>query len=220
MTPPTDADQSALFGRGSYLVNAVIGCPACHTHPDRDYTSATQAVNTTAFLAGGTVFASGSLAPLVGVVRSTSANLTGKNNGFFNSQFMSFTLFLTAIEQGNHADDALDGGVARPLAWPMPWTEFRNMGVDNLEAIYTYLRYVAQNAPTTGASDTDAQLAARYCTAASNCNPGETCNAATNECVGGPCTDDSDCDTCQTCNTGVCTAPTASSMCVLTAEQL
>lgn len=221
VAPPDDADQAALFGRGSYLVNAVIGCAACHTHPDRNYMSPTQAVNTAAFLAGGTVFASGSLAPVVGVVRSTSANLTGQNNGFFTGPYISFSVFLTAMTQGTHADDALvDGGVARPLGWPMPWTEFRNMGLDDLEAIYTYLRYIAVNAPTTGASDTNAQLAARYCTTASNCYAGETCNVATNECVGASCGDDSDCDTCQTCTAGVCAAPAADSTCVLTAEQL
>jgi hypothetical protein len=220
LTPPTDPQQAALFGRGSYLVNAVIGCPACHTHGDRNYMSPTQAVNTAAFLAGGTVFASGTLAPVVGVVRATSANLTGQK-GFFNGPNISFQVFLATVTQGIHADEApVDGGVTRSLAWPMPWTEFRNMGVDDLEAIYTYMRYVAVNAPTVGASDQDAQLAARYCTAASNCNAGETCNMATNECVGGPCTIDADCDTCQTCNTGVCTAPTANSMCALTAEQL
>ncbi len=219
VAPPTDPTQAALFGRGSYIVNAVVGCAACHSHPDRDYTSPTQAVNTGSFLTGGTVFASGSLAPLVGVVRSTSANLIGKSNGFFNGPNISFQVFLAAMEQGNHADDAVDGGVARPLAWPMPWTEFRNMGVDDLEAVYTYLRYVATNAPM-GTGDQDAQLAARYCTAANNCNAGETCNTATNECVGAPCTVDGDCDTCQTCTSGACAAPAANSACVLTAEQL
>jgi hypothetical protein len=219
VTPPTDPTQAALFGRGSYIVNGIVGCPACHTHPDRDYMSPTQAVNTAAFLTGGSVFATGSFAPALGVVRSTSANLIGKK-GFFNGPNISFQVFLATITEGVHADSIPDGGGAPPpLSWPMPWTEFRHMAVDDLEAIYTYLRYIAQNAPAL-TPDVETQSAARYCTTASNCNAGESCNTATNECVGRSCSVDSDCDTCQTCTGGSCTAPDASSMCVLTAEQL
>jgi hypothetical protein len=220
VSPPTDAAQAALFGRGSYIVNAIVGCPACHSHPDRDYTSPTQAVNTGGFLTGGSVFATGSFAPVLGVVRATSANLIGKN-GFFNGPNISFQVFLATITEGIHADEALsaEAGAPRPLSWPMPWTEFRHMGVDDLEALYTYLRYSAQNAPAF-TTDVVTQSAARYCTASSGCKAGETCNTATNECVGRACSVDSDCDTCQTCASGSCAAPNSSSMCVLTAEQL
>jgi hypothetical protein len=218
--PPADPTQAALFGRGSYIVNGIVGCAACHTHPDRDYMSPTQAVNTGAFLTGGSVFATGSFAPVLGVVRSTSANLIGKN-GFFNGPNISFQVFLATITQGVHADSfPADGGPAPALSWPMPWTEFRHMAVDDLEAIYTYLRYIAQNLPGTMTSDVRTQSAARYCTSASTCNAGESCNTATNECVGQACSVDSDCDTCQTCTSGSCAAPAATSMCVLTAEQL
>jgi hypothetical protein len=218
VAPPDDPTQAALFGRGSYLVNAVIGCSDCHTFPDRDRT--TQAVNTAGFMSGGTVFASGPLAPVVGAIRSTSANLLGANHGFFNLPNISFQLFLTEMTQGIHAETPPpDGGSARPLGFPMPYTEFRNMGIDDLEAIYTYYRWIAMNAPTTGTSDVKAQLPARYCTTAANCAAGETCTAA-NECAGGPCTVDSDCDTCQTCVSSVCTAPAANAACVLGAEQL
>jgi hypothetical protein len=220
VTPPSDPTQAALFGRGSYLVNGIIGCSACHTHPDRDYTSPTQAVNTAGFLAGGSVFASGSLAPLVGVVRSMSANLIGQNNGFFRPG-ITFATFLATITQGVHADAPVsEAGTQPPLAWPMPWTEFRHMGLDDLEAIYTYYTWLALNAPTTGAADVIRQPAARYCSTAANCNAGESC-AASNECVGGPCTLDSDCGACQTCTGSVCTAPDpATSVCLQTAEQL
>ena len=37
VTPPDDPTQAALFGRGSYIVNAVVGCSECHTFPDRDH---------------------------------------------------------------------------------------------------------------------------------------------------------------------------------------
>ncbi len=221
VTPPTDPEQAALFGRGSYIVNAVIGCASCHTHPDRDYTSATQAVNTAVFLAGGTVFAAGPAAAQVGAVRTMSGNLIGQNNGFFNGPNISFQVFLATITQGIHADDAVpDGGKPEPLAFPMPWSEFRNMGVDDLEAVYTYMRWLAVNAPIKGAADIVTQSAARYCASSAGCNAGETCNTATNECIGGPCTVDSDCGACQTCTTGACAAPAANSMCALTAEQL
>ena len=216
---PDDPTQAALFGRGSYLVNAVIGCSDCHTFPDRDRT--TQAVSTAVFMTGGTVFASGPLAPVVGAVRTTSANLVGTSHGFFNDPNISFQMFLTAMTQGIHAEtQAADAGPAPALGFPMPYTEFRNMGVDDLEAIYTYFRWIAQHAPTTGTSDVKAQLPARYCTSAATCNAGETCNTATNECTGGPCSGDSDCGTCQTCVSSVCTAPAATAGCVLGAEQL
>jgi hypothetical protein len=221
VTPPSDPAQAALFGRGSYIINAIVGCPLCHSHPDRDYTSPTQAVITPNFLAGGTVFGAGPLAPLVGAVRTTSANLVGQNHGVFNKPNMSFQVFLTMITEGIHAEDAVaDGGAPAPIAFPMPWTEFRHMGVDDLEAIYTYLSWIAKNAPTTGAADVPSQLPARYCAAAAMCQPGETCNMTTNECEGRACMAPSDCDTCQTCTNNVCTAPAPTDPCVLSAETL
>jgi hypothetical protein len=98
----------------------------------------------------------------------------------------------------------------------MPWYIFRQMNLDDLEAIYTYMRWLAVNSPTTGAGDKATQSAARYCTANSGCvtAAGETCNMATNECIGRTCAVDSDCDACQTCTTTKCAAPAASSACV------
>lgn len=226
--PPSDPTQAALFGRGSYLVNGVIGCSACHSNPDRSFTPPYN-VNTPTFLLGGTVIAAGPLAPQVGVVRVTTANLIGKNNGFFNEKTVTFSTFLTTITQGIHADEENEAGVAPPLAWPMPWTEFRHMGLDDLEALYTYLSWIAQQGNVTGPNDVVHQGAARYCASSSTCNTGvgETCNTTTNECVGGPCNTDSDCGTCQTCSAddggaspGTCMPPAPNSLCVLTALQL
>jgi hypothetical protein len=224
--PPSDPQAAALFGRGSYLVNGVIGCSACHSNPDRSM-SPPYNVNTPTFLSGGTVIASGPLAPTVRVVRVTTANLIGKNNGFFSEKTMTFSTFLATITQGIHADEENEAGVAAPLAWPMPWQEFRNMGLDDLEAIYTYLSWLAQNAPTT-VNDVVQQGAARYCASQTDCFPGESCNAATSECYGGPCNTDVDCGTCQTCSSddggaspGTCVAPDpATSFCVQFALQL
>jgi hypothetical protein len=225
--PPPDPTAAALFGRGSYLVNGVIGCSGCHSSPDRSMSSPYN-VNTPTFLSGGTVIASGPLASTVRVVRVTTANLIGKNNGFFNEPTMTFSTFLTTITQGIHADEPPNaGGMYRPLAWPMPWTEFRHMGLDDLEAIYTYLSWVAQKAGTT-MNDVVHQGAARYCASTTDCFPGESCNAATSECYGGPCGSDVDCGTCQTCSSddggvtpGTCVAPDpATSQCVQFALQL
>jgi hypothetical protein len=227
--PPADATAAALFGRGSYLVNGVIGCSACHSHPDRSF-SPPYNVNTPTFLSGGTVIAAGPLAPIFRVVRVTTANLIGKTNGFFSTigdPLISFSTFLTTITQGIHANVPPNAaGMQPPLAWPMPWPEFRNMGLDDLEAIYTYLYTLANSPQATTVNDVEQQGSARYCAMDSDCFQGETCNTATNECVGGPCNSNSDCGTCQSCSStdggaGTCAAPDpATSMCMLTALQL
>ncbi len=211
VTPPSDPALAAQFGRGSYIVNAVVGCSACHSSPDRSPMSPYN-VSTSTFLSGGTVIAAGAYAPLVRVVRVTTANLIGAQHGFFSEPTMSFSTFLTTIVQGIHADEENEAGVAPPLAFPMPWTEFKNMGLDDLEAVYTYLSTLAHSPQATTVNDVDQQPAARYCTSSSDCFPGESCNSgdsgtATNECYGGGCTTDADCGTCQTCNTGSCALP-------------
>jgi hypothetical protein len=222
VVPPSEPTLAAQFGRGSYIVNAVVGCSACHSNPDRSM-GPPYNVNTATFLSGGTVIAAGVYAPQVHVVRVTTANLIGKTHGFFNDPTVTFSTFLATITEGIHANEMNEAGVAPPLAFPMPWTEFRNMGLDDLEAIYTYLSWIAQQAGTT-VNDVDQQGAARYCTSASDCFPGESCNSgdsgtATNECYGGPCSTDADCGTCQTCSTGTCALPAPSSACMLSALQ-
>jgi len=228
VTPPSDPTTAALFGRGSYIVNGVVGCSACHSNPDRSMAPPYN-VNTPTFLSGGTVILSGPLAPVVRVVRVTTANLIGQTHGFFNEPGMSFSTFLTTITEGIHADQMNEAGVAPPLAWPMPWTEFRYMGLDDLEAVYTYMSWIAKSPQATTLNDVDHQSAARYCASTSDCLAGESCNSgdaatSTNECYGGPCNTDADCDTCQTCSSddggatpGTCMPPAPSSLCVLTA---
>lgn len=214
---PTDPTELALFGRGSYIVNAGAACSACHTNPDRDYTSPTQKVLTAQYMTGGRVFPAAELAPMVGVVRSMSANLLGKDHGWFNQPNASFQTFLVTITQGVHAETiAADGGGAEPLAFPMPYREYRNLTTEDLRAVYTYFKYIADRAPIVGANDKRTQRAARYCGGGGTCRPGETCDPTTNECVGRPCNDDSECDACQTCTggpPGTCTAPDPSSPC-------
>jgi hypothetical protein len=214
---PPDAPTLALVGRGSYLVNAVVGCSSCHTNPDRNYMTPNAQINTAQYMAGGRVFPTGPAASQVGVTRSMSANLIGQKNGFFNQADVSFETFLTTITQGVHADEMNEAGVAPPLAYPMPWYAFKNMNLADLEAIYTYLSWLAQSpAAPSGGNDKVTQSAARYCTAATASTvctrPGEKCDTTNNECVGYACTvatAATDCDACQDCTAGQCAAPSS-----------
>jgi mono/diheme cytochrome c family protein len=211
VSAPTDATQAAAFGRGSYLVNSIGACNDCHTNPDRDPT--TLQIDTASFLTGGRVFiAPAPLAITLGVVRSMSADLLGTANGFFTETAVTFPVFEALITQGVHADDPAPQS---PLAWPMPWPHLRNMTLDDMEAVYTYLKTIALEAPFTGSADKPTQPAARYCASSTTCLTGETCNTATNECVGGACTSDRDCGACQTCgSSSTCVAPDAASACL------
>jgi hypothetical protein len=212
MTPPADPTSAALYGRGAYIVTAVAACDGCHGNPQRTMQGK---VITSSYLGGGQVFITPPpLAPIVHTVRSMSADLSGKTNGYFNGATISFDQWLTEITQGVHADMPPP---QPPLAFPMPAAAFRNMGLDDLEAVYFYVRYVAQNGGTTITADKLTQDAARYCMQASDCIAalGESCNTATNECVGRTCKVDSDCDVCQTCDaTKKCIAPAMGATCL------
>ncbi len=214
---PTDAATLALFGQGSYIVNAEAGCGECHSNPARDMTMPNN-LNTGGYLSGGQVFPVSlmGLGAQFGVTRSMSANLIGKTHGYFNNPAVTFEVFLETITLGIHAEDAAaDAGSPAPLAYPMPWFRLKNMTPGDLLAVYTYLKWMATNDARTGANDKITQAAARYCTATSMCNPGESCNTMTNECVGRVCAVNTDCDACQTCPSGTCVAPAATSMCPL-----
>jgi hypothetical protein len=208
-------------------VNAAA-CNDCHTNPPRDFTSSTQHVMTTQYLAGGAVFPFGPLASTFGVVRAMSADLLGSTHGFFAQPGTTFDVFLATITQGVHADEAS----RPPLAYPMPWPTFRKMTLGDLQSIYTYLRWLALNKPDGGAGFADkiTQSAAFYCTGNNACNTGagETCDMTNHECIGRPCATDDDCHVCQTCNGpdagasdggsdgGLCAAPLANSGCLVT----
>ncbi len=222
VTFPTDPTERALFGRGSYIINAGSACAACHTNPDRDYGSPTQKVETDQYFTGGRVFPFGDFAPATGVVRSMSANLIGETYGYFNDPRMSFDVFLTTITRGVHATKMDADGGAPPLAPPMPYREFRNLTTNDLMAVYTYFRWIADRKVITGPNDKRTQRAARYCgpsaipgAPAFTCLPGETCDATTKECVGRDCGGDLECDACQTCSESHCVAPAASSTCTV-----
>jgi hypothetical protein len=199
------------FGRGSYLVNAVAACSGCHTNPDRD--RVTLQINTEAYLSGGGMFLPPPpLQVALHEARAASANLSGMTLGFFHEEGSTFERFKDVIRSGTHADE----NPPRPLAWPMPWPRFRDMLDEDLFAVYTYTSRVPVR---TGKADKEIPNYARWCANDSDCRAGETCytNPATgdiNECVGGPCAMDNDCDVCQTCNDGVCAAPDVGSTCI------
>ena len=202
----SDRRTRNLFGRGSYLVNAVAGCNDCHTNPDRN--QKTLKINTDAYLAGGRTFAvPPPLAPLIRQTRTMTSDLLGATHGFFHEPGTTLDVFIDLIVTGTHVDEV----PPTPLGFPMPWPAYRNMVHDDLEAIYTYLTKVPAR---TGANDKATQPVARYCASSGDCRTGETCATATNECVGGSCSSDADCGACQTCTTGACAAPASDSPCL------
>jgi mono/diheme cytochrome c family protein len=207
--PPTNPTDLALYGRGSYLVNAIGACASCHTNPERQQ-NATQSLTTAKLLTGGRVFPSGPAASLVKVQRSMSANLIGKLNGFFNQPGVDFQVFLQTITQGVHGDE-IAGGTPAPLAFPMPYTTYRRMTLGDLQAVYTYMHHLATTANLAGPGvDKVTQEAARYCAATADCKgAGETCDVTAHECVGRVCGGPEDCDVCQKCTANACVAYTA-----------
>jgi mono/diheme cytochrome c family protein len=219
VTPPVDPSAEALFGRGSYLANALGDCSGCHTNPSTT-TPATTKINVADFLTGGQNFDTPPpLAPTLGTVRAVSANLTGKTNGFFNFPQVTFSTFLTLITQGIHAEDPDPA----PVAYPMPWQVFRNMQIGDLEAIYTYMNAVATTygkTTLTGAADKVIPDPALYCDTTHACATG-TCSSATGagECLASPCTTATvvdDCAACESCSattSGTCVAPVSDATC-------
>jgi hypothetical protein len=198
-------DQQAEFGRGSYLVNAVGGCNDCHTNPDRS--QSTLQINTAQYLIGGRVFAvPPPLQPVFKIVRSMTANLTGTTYGSIATGVITFPLFEGLLTSGMHVEDPKP----TPVAWPMPVSHLKNLELDDMVSIYEFLSQVKV---TPIGADKMTQPPARYCTQPSDCLSGETCNVATNECIGGQCSTNADCGACQTCST-TCQAPSASSPCL------
>ncbi len=232
--PPSDAALQALsaeeqadLGRGSYLANAAQ-CSDCHTNPPRvelhpgkpNYMH----VNTADYLTGGRVFIVPAPTEVsLDQVRSMSADLTGATNGFLQEPEDSFGRFLAIIQSGTHSDESVDGSASRALGWPMPWQDFRNMTLDDLEALYAYLKALPQ---FSGAADKDTADYARYCRTAADCMTGETCSS--NECVGAACAPDNDdggadpsasvsddvCNACQSCVASQCAAPGPNDPCL------
>ncbi len=172
-----DVSSQSLFGRGSYLVNAISDCSGCHTNLDNAQTGK---IDTAAYLTGGQLFAT-PVPTLMGTTRAASANLIGGANGFFNNSDVSFETFLTLITQGIHAEDT----PSAPLAFPMPWQQLRNLNLADLQAIYVYMTTVASSYGTTltGTADKVIPNPALYCDKTNSmiaaCPPGTACSSTT-----------------------------------------
>ena len=221
-TASMDAVTLSLFGRGAYLVNAIGDCSACHTNIDNPQTGV---IATAAYLTGGQVFDYNVLGLPVpaqkglGFVRAATADLQGATQGFFNKPNVQFNTFLTLITEGIHAEDPQPAHVA----FPMPWPYLRNMTLDDLESVYTYMHEVATQygrSTFTGTSDKIVPPPAIYCDPTSPCPTGSTCSSTTipGECLSQTCaqaTVTTDCAVCQTCSAatgGTCQTETGAAL--------
>ena len=206
-----DVSTQSLFGRGSYLVNAISDCSGCHTNADDQ---ATGKIKTSVYLTGGMVFAT-PVPKLMGTVEAASANLIGKTHGFFNNPAVSFQTFLTTITQGVNADET----PSAPLAFPMPWQQLSQVELPDLQAIYVYMSTVASTYGQTlvGAADKVVPKPALYCdstdSTVAHCPPGAACSSTTGpgQCLpAAACTGATGCAVCQQCVTGACATLPAS----------
>jgi mono/diheme cytochrome c family protein len=206
------AEQRAI-GRGSYLVT-IAHCGECHTNPGRYDVAASDPkflkVNTELYLTGGVVW---SVPPArqsaLKQTRTMSANLTGQSNGYLHRPGADFARFLTTITQGVKSAGTPN---ARPLGFPMPFEVFRRMTLEDLEAVWAYLQSLP---PRTGGADKSPQGVARYCARDQDCSATETCNMASNECIGASCAIAADCGACQACSGGKCGAPSPGDSCLV-----
>jgi hypothetical protein len=149
----------ALVGLGSYLVNAVTTCNACHSAgPATEYAaggnpyllppvySGKKQVNPATYLGGG--FDLGEF-PAPGFARIVSRNLTPDKDGLPAGH--TFQEFLTIMRTGKDFDNAHPNCTSGPnghclpvpfngnLLQIMPWPTFQSMTDRDLLAIYTYL---------------------------------------------------------------------------------
>jgi hypothetical protein len=159
----------ALFGLGSYIVNAQADCNGCHTlNPAVEYTftgnpyllappfSGKTRVDPAFYLGGGTDFG-----PFPGGPVSTKPlyirTLTPDNTGLREGGH-PFSDFIEIIRHGTdfdhiHPSCASPGNPANCLSFPfngdrlqvMPWPTFGNMTDRDLLAIYTYLSAIPCN---------------------------------------------------------------------------
>lgn len=135
--------ELAKVGRGSYLVNAIGDCNACHTDGDGDgnfdsgLIPMTVDVNTGLYLAGGV-----NLGPFIGLPQLFSRNLTPDGTTGLLTDPATGLLpteekFIQVLQFG--ADFRRPGGSLR-LRPHFP-TEFR-MTLDDLKAVYAYLQAI------------------------------------------------------------------------------
>ncbi|MFO0750443.1 MAG: hypothetical protein U1F43_32950 [Myxococcota bacterium] len=144
--------------------------------------AATLKVRTDRFLAGGQAFGvPPPLQPLLGQVRSMSGNIAGEDFGFRDSFAVFVETLVTGMSFTNH-----DMG-PHVLGFPMPADVYRNMTIEDKEAVYTYL-WIIQDFGLVP-NDSPHQMPARYCATVDDCEAGESAavtvgSAPTHECAG------------------------------------
>jgi hypothetical protein len=146
--------NKSMVGRGSYLVNAASGCANCHTCPTfvpgSDRGKARQA-NAQNYMAGGVPFALPSSAPGPSPPQLRSANLTPDAHGLPGG--LTFLQFKAALTEGHRTlteayteypapSEAYSGPIS-----VMPWRIYQNFDMDDLAAIYEYLRAIPPAKP-------------------------------------------------------------------------
>ena len=139
---------SSKVDRGRHLVDS-MACTDCHTPMKFDAKLNMPVPDAERFLSGHPAGAptAAAMAPgsamVVGQTGTSfrfpfgvvySANLTPDETGL---KGWSEKMFVDAIRTGRHM-----GGTGRPIYPPMPWPSFRNLGDEDLRAIYAYLRTI------------------------------------------------------------------------------
>jgi hypothetical protein len=128
-----------LVGLGSYYVNAVSDCNACHTWQTwapggNPYLGQPKQINVARFLAGGR-----NNFPIPGIV---SRDITPYADGL--PAGLTLPEFIQSIRTGHDSDDG-------ELLQIMPWPWFQDMTDTDLAAIYEYLRSIPPIQPGPGA---------------------------------------------------------------------
>ena len=156
----------ALVGLGSYFVNAIGDCTACHTQPrfrfepgGNPFRGQTEVNRTDHYLSGGRIFFSpppfppgippfdGAPEPPDSATQVVSRNITPFEDGL--PAGLNFEEFLTVMRTGNDYDIGLPGANHSRLLQIMPWPVFRNLTDRDILAIYEYLTAIPPLPPPT-----------------------------------------------------------------------
>jgi len=146
----------ALVGLGSYIVNGIGDCTACHTQPrnrfmkgGNPFLGQPEKINQAFYLAGGRIFPSpppfppgpppfdGAPVPPDSATQVVSRDITPFEDGL--PAGLTFQEFLTVLRTGNDYDVGPPGADHSRLLQIMPWPVFRNMTDRDILAIYEYL---------------------------------------------------------------------------------
>ncbi len=116
------AAQIELVGGGSYIVNALADCPACHGAAPNP------------FLGGGITFG-GPQAPFTVTARNLTPDpATGMK--------LTEDQFVAALRTGADFASAPDGGLPSETLVVMPWLTFRWMSTNDIRSIWWYLKAI------------------------------------------------------------------------------